>query len=384
MRNRLFRSAAALLAAAGATAVPAAAQPTAALMVVEREAPPLAAMPAVGPEETGWMAAHFINVGQGAATLLEFSCGLVLIDTGGGGAEWTARFTLYLDRVFARRPDLDRTIDLVVLTHPHLDHTRGAPSLREASRYRLRHIVTNAQPQGSGVAQQNQLTQFAAQNGVPVTPMRISMLDGSSGFTNDGVDPLRCNGNAPDIRLLWGSADQPPRWPATRDGNNHSVAVRVDFGLSSFLVTGDLEEAAQSFFIARYAANPDILDVDVYQVGHHGSRNGTTPELVRAMTPQLAVVGAGDPADQEAGFSAFNFGHPNREAIAMLSDPDHGVSLTRPIRRVAVGIRGRNPSTGAPAEFEEMDLGRGIFATGWDGDVVVLASLAGEKRVVID
>jgi len=373
--------------AAIAIATPAAAQPVNDIPVAQRSALTPPGFPEIGPANLDWMAAHFINVGQGAATLLEFSCGLVLIDSGVGAPPrlWTRQLTNYLDGVFARRPDLGRTIDLVVFTHPHSDHTTGAPALADPARYTLRHIVTNAQTAGSGIRTQNRLTAFAATNGIGVTRMDVSQLGaGNDGLTNAAIDPLRCNGNAPDIRLLWGSAAAPATWASSAEGNNKSVVVRVDFGNSSFLVIGDLEESGQRAMIRRFAANPAILDADVYEAGHHGSRNGTTPELVAAMTPEIAVIEAGNPSDEERDFAAFNFGHPNRQAIAALSDPARGVSLHRPVRNVAVGIRGRPPSGSPPPEYAFQDIDRAIFATGWDGNIVVYARHDGEKRVLID
>lgn len=374
-----------LVTATAAVATPAAAQQQD-LQVIQRSASPGAALPAVGPGSRDWMAAHLINVGQGAATLFEFSCGLVLIDTGGGARQtgnWTERFTTYVEGVFARRPDLGRRLDVVVLTHPHSDHTAGAPSLTAPNRYRIGHVVVNAQTSGSGISGQNRLTAAAQQRRVGITRMRNSMLTGLSGYTNANIDPLRCNGNAPDIRILSGSADQPPQWSS--NGNNHSVVVRLDFGESSFLVVGDLEEDAQEALLERYSANRSIFDVDVYQLGHHGSRNGTAADFVRAMSPELALIGAGDPARQEQyRFSAFNFGHPNRAAINLLADPTTGVTMRRPQRRVGIGIRGRSPNGQQPAQFEFMELDRAIFSTGWDGDVVVFANISGEKRVAID
>lgn len=383
MTAPMFGRAAAALTLIFSAAETAAAQQ---LAVVQRGSPATNSLPSLGPTNRGWMAAHLINVGQGAATLFEFSCGLVLVDTGGGArqtGDWTGRFRDYLDRVFARRPDLDRTIDVVVLTHPHSDHTAGVPMLTAQGRFRIGHVVLNGQNSGSGISGQNRLAAFAQQQNVGVTRVRTSMLTGNGGLTDGRIDPLRCNGTAPDVRLLWGSSDQPVRWP--RNGNNHSVVVRVDFGESSFLVVGDLEEDAQEVMIDRYASNRSLLDVDVYQLGHHGSRNGTSANLVRAMSPELALIGAGDPSDRELyRFSAFNFGHPNRAAINLLADPAAGVTMRRPVRTVAVGIRGRSPNGRQPPSFETMQLDRAIFSTGWDGDVVVFANMTGEKRVAID
>jgi competence protein ComEC len=370
-----------------AVAAPAQTQPAAQLLVIQRGTPAAAGLPAVGPQNSQWMAAHFINVGQGAATLLEFSCGLVLIDTGGGETrtgDWVGRFTGYLDGVLARRPDLNRRIDVLVLTHPHGDHTKGAPALANLARYRLGHVVTNAQTAGSGIRTQNRLTTFVGAGNV--TRMDVSKLTGNNGFTNASIDPLRCNGQAPEIRLLWGSSADRTTWPRSAGGNNRSVVVRVDFGNSAFLITGDLEESGQRALIRRFAANPDILKVDVYEAGHHGSRNGTTPELVRAMRPEMAVIEAGNPSAREPGLSAFNFGHPNQVAIGMLTNPQFGVTMRRPTRNVAVGVSGLNNRVNPPRQpvFTTQNVGHAIFATGWDGNVVVFANMNGEKRVLID
>ena len=76
---------------------------------------------------------HLIDVGQGAATLFEFSCAAVLVDTGGEGGEGFESGPMlkaYLDAFFKYRADLDRTLELMVLTHPHLDHTRNVELVR--------------------------------------------------------------------------------------------------------------------------------------------------------------------------------------------------------------------------------------------------------------
>jgi beta-lactamase superfamily II metal-dependent hydrolase len=344
----------------------------------------------VGRDQRDWMAAHFINVGQGSAALFEFSCGAILIDTGRqreAATDWGRRFTDYLDRFFERRTDLNRTFDVVYITHPHPDHTSGITDILDEERYRFRHVITDAESTGFSIADQRRLITAANLRRVPQAQIRTSMIGTSlTGLTSRYIDPLRCRGRAPDISVVWGSHDEPNDWPQAEreDENNHSVAVRIAFGESSFLVTGDMEEPALRSMVRRYARNPRLLDVDVYVAGHHGSRNGTDEELVRAIRPELAVVSAGDPSDQEPGFAAFGFGHPNRQAIRLLTDPSHGVTMARPRQQVAVGVRGRNPGTGAPPAFEEMELDRAIFSTGWDGNIVVLARVDGRKRVILD
>lgn len=90
------------------------------------------------------MRVHLIDVGAGAATLIEFPCAAMLVDTGGesgGDFDSTSILVKYLDDFFERRGDLAGTLDLLVLTHPHVDHTRGVRSVLE--RYRVKNAVTN-------------------------------------------------------------------------------------------------------------------------------------------------------------------------------------------------------------------------------------------------
>lgn len=73
---------------------------------------------------------------------------------------------------------------------------------------------------------------------------------------------------------------------------NHSLVIRVAFGEASFLFTGDLETRAIETLVEYYEGS-GLLDVDVYQVGHHGSYNGTSDEIMRAIVrPEIAVIAA--------------------------------------------------------------------------------------------
>jgi len=234
------------------------------------------------------MRAHFIDVGQGDATLLEMSCAAVLIDTGGElneSFDGVAALRDYLDAFFARRPDLDGTIELMVITHPHIDHTRGIPMV--LSRYKVRHVIDNGQERSSGKAEAIALHEWVRAH--PEVAYEDIHADRAvpTGLTDATIDPIRCPDVDPEVHVLWGAMDQDPGWHADRYGkkpfeneNNHSVVLRVDFGRASFLFPGDLEEVAIGDMVKAYAGTR-LLDVDVYKVGHHGSRNATPRSLFR-------------------------------------------------------------------------------------------------------
>ena len=173
---------------------------------------------------------------------------------------------------------------------------------------------------------------------------------------------MKCNNVDPKITLLWGASDQNPGWTqdAFDDENNHSVVMRIDFGASSLLITGDLEDVAIQDLVEHYRGS-NLLDVDVYQVGHHGSANATTEEFLAAITPEIAVIAMGSPT-REFPFTAFEHGHPRKVIVDSLerhvSEPRDPITV-----RVATGQH----------TFEPKRLRRAIYATCWDGSVVLEA-----------
>lgn len=324
------------------------------------------------------MKAHFIDVGQAASTLLEFPCGAILIDTGAQDDEHVDHLAEYLRDFFARRPDLHNTLSALYISHPHLDHTRG---VREVFRTcRVARYFDNGIVSGSGRAGP-QFVRDGKQAGTlnvelfEIHDRAITALPERHGLTNDDIDPCKCAKCDPSIRILSGGMEENPGWT---DGewdnlNNHSLVLRVDFGKASFLFTGDLEEPAIETLVEWYQ-DTDMLDVDVYLVGHHGSGNGTTSSLVNAMTPELAVLGVGSSSfgkGKKRGFNTYSFGHPRRSIIDLLS-----ASIPNK-RSKAIDV----DVADAARRFSEYHVTKRIYATGWDGDVVVSAKLDGTTRV---
>ncbi|HYH46443.1 MAG TPA: MBL fold metallo-hydrolase [Thermoanaerobaculia bacterium] len=338
------------------------------------------------------MRVHFINVGQGAATLVELPKGSILVDTGGeDNTSFDSREYLndYLDAFFDRRVDLKGRLDLLVLTHPHPDHYLGMQpakwwqtGLRPVlATYRPRNIVYNGGPPVHKWVKAHLETSDARAQIVS-----LDQIQSDQGLTNDVIDPFPSDGSQdPRVRILWGRVASQAGWcPADyEDQNNHSVVVRVDYGGASILVTGDLEvsdsykcdptdRAGIERILQRYAnVDPNPLDVDVYQIGHHGSHNGTSPGLMRAMTPKIAVISAG-PAYDRGSYTAFDHSHPREKTVKALEDAAAGgVSLCREPKDVKTfDFHQQEPP-------RSREIVRAVFSTGWDGTVVLLGKAGG-------
>lgn len=311
---------------------------------------------------------HFLDVGQGDATLLEFPCAAALVDTGGeenADFSGTERLLAYLDRFFARRPELAGRLELLLLTHAHVDHTRGTKAVLE--RHRPRNVVTNGLERGSGRHGQLAAHRYAED---PRAEARLERVRARAvppgGLTSAVVDPIDCDAVDPELRVLWGALEDEE---GERNGNNHSVVLHLRFGRASALFTGDLEEASIARLLERHRGH-DALAADVYQVGHHGSRNATTPALLDAVRPKLAVISMGPP-EREHAWTAWAYGHPHATVVELL---DARVERRAPVRTVRVG-RGAK-------QLEPRALGAAVYGTGWDGDVVLEATTDGVWRVV--
>ncbi|MDP1828869.1 MAG: MBL fold metallo-hydrolase [Archangium sp.] len=318
---------------------------------------------------------HVIDIGQGAATLFEFPCAAVLIDTGG---ESTSHFDSiqvlkdYLEAFFARRTDLNRTLAAVFITHPHIDHTRGLPLVMKD--FNVGQLITNGQPRGvdglvleSGGEAQELAEQAMKKRGALRTVARTEVENGK-GLTDAQIDPVQCEGIDPQLTVFWGGLKQNTEgWEQKTfaNANNHSLVVRVDVGGHPVLVTGDLETEA---IHALLAAHGSTLNSDVFLVGHHGSHNGTTMGLMKTLTPCMAVISMGA-ASREEDWTAWVYGHPRKAAVQTVAA---GLGCSRPRRDVQVATGQRR--------FEGFSLTTALYGTGWEGTVVLEENEFGSWR----
>ncbi|MCG3195744.1 MAG: hypothetical protein GHCLOJNM_00211 [bacterium] len=329
------------------------------------------------------MRVHFIDVGQGDSMLVEFPCGAVLVDTGGQDAAATEQLIDYLTEFFKRRADLENTLDSVITTHNHIDHTRGLQEVVET--FTVERYVDNGRVEvlkgKPGTKNPLWLHENASTGGRNITireapDSEVVEVEDLSGLTDDLIDPVNCSECDPKIVILSGGHTGNPGWEDKEfeNENNHSLVVRIDFGEASLLTTGDLELAGIETLVDYYAET-DSLDTDILHVGHHGSYNATTEDFLQAVTPEIAVFSAGKwyfGRNTGERFSTFAYGHPRLVTIALLAD-----NIER-LREAPIHARAADGAK----RFKRMDVEKAIYGTSWDGDVVVTALPNGNLSVL--
>ncbi|HXV26997.1 MAG TPA: ComEC/Rec2 family competence protein [Candidatus Paceibacterota bacterium] len=225
----------------------------------------------------GTLTVRILDVGQGDAILIIAPNGNQVLVDGGPDSSVLAKLGAYL-------PEWDRDIELVVASHKHSDHISGLIAVLE--RYRAVHILQGYESYDSPAfrAWSNAVRDEGAQLTEAVAG---TVVDVGSGVILTVLHPFAS---------LKGTV--------TKDANNDSVVLLVEYGETSFLLTGDIEEEVEFALVSRGLP----LDADILKVGHQGSKTSSTPAFLQAVSPELAVISVG---------ARNSYGHP------------HGVVLSR-------------------------------------------------------
>lgn len=278
-------------------------RPTPALLVGALSLAAMPWWPVRGPRLGGRpaMEVHLLDVGQGDAVAVRTPRGRwILVDAGrtwrGGDA---GRRTIL---PALRRPG--GTLALLVLTHPHADHIGGAASVVRALR--------PAQVRDGGyVAAQGAYRDALA--AVGAAGARWGRIRPGEVLTIDGIT---CTFLAPDSAWVTGLTDP----------NAASAVVRLQYGASRLLLTGDAEAAEEAWLLGRYAS--EALRADVLKVAHHGSTTSTSEAFLDAVRPRVALVSVG---------ATNRYGHPAPTVMRRLLD--RGTTVLRTDQLGSVRLR---------------------------------------------
>ena len=219
----------------------------------------------------------YFDVGQGDAALITTPSGRqVLID---GGPDRSV-----VRELSRAMPWWDRSLDVVIATHPDADHVSGLIDVLQ--RYDVSYIlepgVMHDTPQAESL-----VTLVADEGAEHVLARRGQYID-----FGDGVR----------LEILF-----PDRGVERLETNTASIIARVRYGDTSFLFTGDSPESVERYIASLHGRD---LESDVLKAGHHGSRTSSSLLFVGFVSPDYAVISRG--CDN-------SYGHPHAEVLRIFS-----------------------------------------------------------------
>jgi len=220
---------------------------------------------------------NFYDVGQGDAIFIKtYQGNQVLIDGGPDGA--------VLRKLGHDLPFYDRAIDLLVLTHPHADHAAGL--IEVLKRYKVKRALL------TGVNYDSQTYKRFLELLKEKQVETLTARAGQKIYLDDSTI----------MYVLFPFADL--RGRNFKDMNQTSIVVKLSFGRTDFLFTGDAgKENERSLLAAGFGLASEIL-----KAGHHGSRFSTSEEFLDSVHPEFAVISAG---------RGNRYGHPHEEVLEL-------------------------------------------------------------------
>lgn len=219
----------------------------------------------------------FLDVGQGDSVLIQSSFGHQILIDGGDGER-------VLEELAEVMPFFDRSLDMLVLTHPHEDHVGGLVAVLE--NYQVDNVLLTGVNSQSG--SYNQFLEEVIKKDIPFF-IAEQLVDFKFGdLVLDVLYPF-------DGLLL----------EDVENLNNSSIVIMLKYRDQRILLTGDMEQEVEEELLAHHVD----LRADVLKVGHHGSKTSSTLSFLAKVRPKKAVIQVGN---------SNSYGHPNEITLRNL------------------------------------------------------------------
>lgn len=225
----------------------------------------------------GELRVWFFDVGQGDSIFIETPDHYQILVDGGPSQE-------ILSKLGQVMPPWDRSIDAIVLTHPHKDHVSGLVSVLE--RYDVAAVYD-----GGALSHTGEMDAFEADT-VAENATTKHLVEGDHFAYGD-------------VTLDVLAPTHPIDGTYPKDPNEASVVMLLSYHDTTLLLMGDAPADVEHDIL------PNVGDIDVLKVGHHGSRTSSSTEFFDVVTPEFAIISDG--IDN-------SYGHPHPATLQRLED----------------------------------------------------------------
>lgn len=215
----------------------------------------------------------FLDIGQGDAIFIETPDGQQMLIDGGPDSSILRELPKFMS-IF------DRSIDVILATHPDKDHVAGLVDV--LSRYKVGKIIETENKNETAVS--DAFSNYSEKEGAEIFLARAGQT-----LTLGASTTIK----------IFSPAYNPQDW----ESNASSIVVKVSYGDIDFLLTGDAPINTEEYLVKVYGSE---LVSEVLKVGHHGSRTSTSDLFLNTVRPSFAVVSAG---------RGNNYGHPHQEVV---------------------------------------------------------------------
>ena len=256
----------------------------------------------------------FFDVGQGDAVFIETPQHHQILIDGGPGP-------VILRKLAKELPFYDRSLDLIILTHPEKDHISGLIDVLES--YKINKILW------TGVVRNTD--EWKAWN-------KLINKEGAEIKIARAGQVVIFGGKGPKalLNILYPFENLEGKY--FKNSNETSVVAKLVLGKKSFLFTGDIGKPTERKLIEK------DIDSDILKVAHHGSKNSSSKEFLENVSPEFAVIQVGEN----------KYGHPHLETLTTLSQL--GIKTLRTDKKGDIKIECQIQNCKCQIKFEKNKL----------------------------
>lgn len=229
---------------------------------------------------------NFFDIGRGDAILIELPLNIQILIDGGPSLE-------IIEKLNKALPFYDRTIEIVILTHPHSDHLNGLFGVFET--FRVEKVFLPEIRINNNKEKKLYLTFL---DFLQEKKQEIIFVEEGQKISYKGSEFL----------IFW-----PIKGLENKEINDFSIVAKFSYGEIDFLFTGDASKKVES----QLLINGFDLESEVLKVAHHGSKSASSKNFIERVSSEIAIISVGKNP----------YGHPNEEVLRLLLN--YGIKILR-------------------------------------------------------